>query len=287
MAVVMTRSVWSYNLETEFELIRRVIEFFPFISMGTEFPGVIFQSDPTLRQSQNNYAVMKANVDCMHLIQVGMTLSDRHGNLPTFGTSNRFIWEFNFCKFDVMCHPHAPHSIALLRRQGMNFHKNRNFGVNILRFAELMMLSGLLCNNHIHWITFHGAYDFGYMVKVLSHRFLYTQPLLPPNLEDFLQLVKFFFGHTIYDVKHLIKFCPNLYGGLDKVSETLGFDNSARKSHHIVWLFYMFLMRLKGCIFMHKMTWKNIPVLCMVWRCYDIYSSKRLYFSYFHYFPYK
>ncbi|WVZ05308.1 hypothetical protein V8G54_018654 [Vigna mungo] len=94
-----------------------------------------------------------------------------------------------------------------------------------------MMISGLLCNNHIHWITFHGAYDFAYLVKVLSHRFLHVQPLLPPNLGNFLQLVKFFFGHEIYDVKHLVKFCPNLYGGLDRVSKSLGLDNSARKIH--------------------------------------------------------
>ncbi|WVZ15297.1 hypothetical protein V8G54_012863 [Vigna mungo] len=101
-----------------------------------------------------------------------------------------------------------------------------------MRFVELMMISGLLCNNHIQWITFHGAYDFAYLVKVLSHRFLRMQPILPPNLGSFLHLVKFFFGHEVYDVKHLVKFCPNLYGGLDKVSKSLGLDNSAKKSHH-------------------------------------------------------
>ncbi|KOM36859.1 hypothetical protein LR48_Vigan03g024000 [Vigna angularis] len=205
--VVMTRSVWAYNLEAEFELIRRMIRFFPVISMDTEFPGVIFQLDPTFRQPRNNYALMKANVDrmckeSMHLIQVGLTLSDCHGNLPTFGTSNRFIWEFNFCEFDVTRHLHAPHSIALLQSQGMDFHKNRSFGANIMRFVELMMTSGFLCNSHIQWITFHGAYDFAYLVK------------------------------KVYDVKHLVKFCPNLYGGLDKVSKSLGLDNSARRSHH-------------------------------------------------------
>ncbi|XP_068466631.1 probable CCR4-associated factor 1 homolog 11 [Phaseolus vulgaris] len=229
---VMTRSVWSYNLESEFELIRSIISLYPFISMDTEFPGVIFQSHPAFRQPQNNYAVMKANVDSMHLIQVGLTLSDGHDNLPTFGTSNRFIWEFNFCEFDVTQHPHAPHSIALLRRQGMDFDKNRKFGVSIVRFAELMMFSGLLCNNNIQWIAFHSTYDFGYMVKILSQRFFYMQPFLPTNLCDFLQLVKYFFGYRVYDVKHLIRFCPNLHGGLDKVSNSLGLDNSGRRSHH-------------------------------------------------------
>jgi len=72
------------------------------------------------------------------------------------------------------------------------------------------------------------------MVKVLSHCLLHMQPLLPPNLGDFLQIVKFFFEQKEYDDKHLIRFCPNLHDSLDKVSEFLGLDNSARKSHHAV-----------------------------------------------------
>jgi len=97
---IMTRSVWSYNLESEFELIRSIIASYSFISMDTEFSGIIFQSHPSFRKPQNNYAIMKANVENIHLIQVGLTLSDCHDNLPTFGTSNRFIWEFNFCEFE-------------------------------------------------------------------------------------------------------------------------------------------------------------------------------------------
>ncbi|ESW30904.1 hypothetical protein PHAVU_002G191900 [Phaseolus vulgaris] len=152
---VMTRSVPSYNLESEFELIYFIIVLYPFISMDTEFPDVVFH----------------------------LTISDDHENLPTFGTSNLFIWEFYFCEFDVTRHPHVSHSIALLR-QGMNFDKNRKFGVSIVRFAELMMFSGLLCNNNIQWIAFHNAYHFEYIVKILEF-------------------------------------------------ESLGLDNSSRKSHHI------------------------------------------------------
>jgi len=98
---VMTRSVWSYNLKSEFEFIRFVIALYSFIFMDMEFLGVVFQSHPTFWQPQNNYALMKANLDCMHLIQVGLTISDDLDNLPTFGTSNYFICEFNFCEFDV------------------------------------------------------------------------------------------------------------------------------------------------------------------------------------------
>ncbi|XP_022631909.1 probable CCR4-associated factor 1 homolog 11 [Vigna radiata var. radiata] len=228
---IVTRSVWASNLETEFELMRSVITSYPLISMDTEFPGVIFHSNSDVRQPEHNYAVMKSNVECLHLIQVGLTLSDCHGNLPSFQSSDRFIWEFNFREFNVACDPHASDSIELLQRQGIDLEKNRKFGVDIIRFVELLMFSGMICNSNIQWITFHGAYDFGYLVKALTYRFLPTQPLLPVELSDFMQLVKFFFGGTIYDVKHMIKFCPNLYGGLDRVCESLCLDRAVGKSH--------------------------------------------------------
>ncbi|KAK7373517.1 hypothetical protein VNO80_06930 [Phaseolus coccineus] len=47
---VMTKSVWSYNLESEFELIRFVIALYHFISMDTKFLRVVFQSHPTFGQ---------------------------------------------------------------------------------------------------------------------------------------------------------------------------------------------------------------------------------------------
>ncbi|XP_020204059.1 probable CCR4-associated factor 1 homolog 11 [Cajanus cajan] len=223
---IVTRSVWACNVEYEFQLIGSVIGDYPFISMDTEFPGVVVRSDPSLlRLPENNYATLKANVDRLDLIQVGLTFSDAEGNLPKFGSSNSFIWEFNFCNFDVTRHLHAPDSIDLLRRQGIDFEKNRRFGIHTAHFAALMMRSGLACNNNIHWITFHGAYDFGYLLKALTGR------PLPQNLVQFLHVVKKFFGVRVYDVKHLLKFCPNLYGGLDRVCKSLNLDRMIGKSH--------------------------------------------------------
>ncbi|MED6190236.1 hypothetical protein PIB30_103919, partial [Stylosanthes scabra] len=227
---VVIRQVWAANVDHEFKVIRSVIKKYRLVSIDTEFPGVVFQ--PRNKSYRNllpeeTYQLMKANVEALKLVQLGLTLSDERGNLPDLGTNNRnsYIWQFNFRDFNITRDIHARDSVALLRSQGINFERNAVAGVSSARFAKLAAASGLLFNDTLTWVTFHGTYDIGYLVKIL------TWGVLPSRLEEFLDLVKKLFGGNAYDVKHVMRFCNGIYGGLEKVAETLQVDRVAGKCH--------------------------------------------------------
>ena len=88
----------------------------------------------------------------------------------------------------------AEDSIELLKTSGINFAKFEELGIDVQYFGELMMMSGLVLNEDVKWVSFHSSYDFGYLVKTLTCREL---PMDEPAFMDSLHT----YFPCIYDVK--------------------------------------------------------------------------------------
>ncbi|CAA6672260.1 unnamed protein product [Spirodela intermedia] len=212
---IQIREVWDDNLEAEFAQIREIVDEYPFVAMDTEFPGIVLRPVGSFKtNSEYNYQTLKANVDLLKMIQLGLTFSDEHGNLPTCDDGRQCIWQFNFREFNPQEDVFASDSIELLRQSGIDFKKNTEQGIDAQRFGELLMSSGIVLNDSVHWVTFHSGYDFGYLLKLL------TCQNLPETQAGFFELINIYFP-TLYDVKHMMKFCNSLHGGLNKLAELL------------------------------------------------------------------
>jgi CCR4-NOT transcription complex subunit 7/8 len=89
---------------------------------------------------------------------------------------------------------YAQDSIDLLKASGINFDKFERDGIDIHYFGEMLMMSGLVLNDEVKWLTFHSSFDFGYLMKTL------TNCDLPSEENVFIDLLLTYFP-CIYDVK--------------------------------------------------------------------------------------
>ncbi|TYI03160.1 hypothetical protein ES332_A11G316900v1 [Gossypium tomentosum] len=228
---IVVRQVFAEDLDSELLMIKKAILRYPFVSIDTEFPGTIFKPSKQVIREGNpiiNYHYMKSNVDALQIIQLGLSLSDARGNLPDFDSPFSYVWEFNFRDFNINRDRYASDSIQLLKRRGIDFEKNKEKGIDSKDFAKKFWDYGLLFNccglTNIIWITFHGTYDFEFMLKIL------TQNPLPLHLHSFMHQLAYFFGYNIFDLKHTFKLL-GLLGGLEKIAQTLNVTRITGSSH--------------------------------------------------------
>jgi len=192
------------------EHIRDIIEKYPYVAMDTEFPGVVAR--PVGDFGDTQYQTLRCNVDMLKLIQLGMSFTDGEGNWAEGCT----CWQFNF-KFSLSGDMFAQDSIELLKTSGIDFDKFEKFGIDVRYFGELMMMSGLVLNDEIKWVSFHSSYDFGYLLKTL------TCTDLPMDEAGFLDLLLTYFP-CIYDVKYMMTAVEGMHGGLSSLADTLQID---------------------------------------------------------------
>ncbi|XP_061961779.1 probable CCR4-associated factor 1 homolog 11 [Populus nigra] len=204
---VHLREVWTDNLVYEFFLIKEAISRFPLVALDTEFPGTIFQLNRdkswlSHATPYENYCLMKWNVDLLKIIQLGMALSDSHGNLPSFGTEFHYAWQFNFRDFNIKHDHHNEESIGLLERQGIDLKKNREKGIDSSDFERLILSLLIL-----------------------------TKRELPSDMRSFLGMMRFFFGVRVYDTKFMMGCISGLHGGLERVAMLLGVERITGSRH--------------------------------------------------------
>merc|ERR1719163_2335159 len=174
--------------------IRDLVQQYPYVSMDTEFPGVVARPIGSFKSSSDfHYQTLRCNVDLLKIIQIGLTLCNEEGQLaPGVCT-----FQFNF-KFSLSDDMYSQDSINLLERSGLNFAEHEERGIDPIYFAELLISSGCVLNDDVKWISFHSGYDFGYLMKLLT-----CKPLALDEDEFFSDLKLYF--PQFYDIKYLMK----------------------------------------------------------------------------------
>lgn len=165
------------------------------------------------------YNTLRENVNKLKIIQLGITLCSAAGQVA----SDYPTWQFNF-QFDTTCVIGLglsgsndiinEDSKLLLESSGLNFSNHTDSGINPTRFSELLTMSGLVLNNKIRWISFHGDYDFAYLIKLL------TGSNLPESKEEFDKIREIFFPH-VFDVKYIFHTFNTMSVGLNKIADQL------------------------------------------------------------------
>lgn len=125
-------------------------------------------------------------------------------------------WQFNF-KFSLAQDTYAQDSIDLLTNSGILFRRHSEEGIDHYELTQLLMTSGVVLSDDVKWLSFHGGYDFGYMLKLL------TDQELPSDKSEFFEQLRIYFP-AIYDVKYLMKSCRNIRGGLQEVADQLALE---------------------------------------------------------------
>ena len=244
------RNVWAENVEEEMAKIREIIETHPYVAMDTEFPGVVARPVSETYSPDFHYKSLKVNVDLLKIIQLGLSFADSEGNFA----KGCPCWQFNF-KFSLNDDMFAQDSIDLLVNSGISFDDHASRGIDPMRFGELLMVSGLVLDDKVRWVSFHSGYDYGYLLKLLT-----TQDL-PSDEKTFFETLKLYFP-TIYDIKYMTSLCDGHFGGLQKLADALkcqriGVEHQAGSDSLLTMTTYFALARAK---FMKSVSGKAMAI---------------------------
>ena len=158
-----------------------------------------------------HYQCLRCNVDCLKVIQLGISLFDENGESPPANIaeipgmsaySNNLkscptSWQFNF-KFSLEEDMYSDTSIQFLQEAGLDLKRFESEGVDPMKFGSRLISSGLVHFDDVWWISFHSGYDFAYVVKLMNRN------QLPEDETEYRKLLKIYFP-GIYDIKFMVQ----------------------------------------------------------------------------------
>ncbi|KAF8670665.1 hypothetical protein HU200_050477 [Digitaria exilis] len=217
---IPVRVVWEGNLVPELRFLRDLASNARYAAVTVHYPGVVVvpagaggQTSHALMTAEERYATMKANVDALKPIQVGLAVYNDYGHVAA--------WEFNFRGFHPDTDPHAPNSLEYLQSRGLSFREHQALGITPARLAAGLSNCGLFGRPGVSWATYAGAYHVAYLMKVLSvGNGGGNGNLLPDGLAGFLDVVRQRLGEDVYDVARMAVDC-GLPSGLERVAAAL------------------------------------------------------------------
>ncbi|XP_062187965.1 probable CCR4-associated factor 1 homolog 9 [Phragmites australis] len=219
------QQVWAHNFDREIKLIESLLPRFRYVAVDTEFPGTVHEPalPSYMLSAERRFSLLKANVDELELIQLGLMMFDMGCRLPDLCGATRYVREFNFREFDVRRPRHAPESIAMLRNKGVDFDLTHEDGIDAAVFGPRLrkwLRAGV--------ITFSGGYDLAYMVKMM---FGAGYKLLATAVE-FERVAKVLLQRKLFDVKEMARYCPSdLRGRLESIVGKLKVARAVREVH--------------------------------------------------------
>ena len=233
--------VYEDNFVEQIKILGTLLEDFNYIGMDTEFPGTVFHVENITEDFY--YKSLKKNVDKLKLIQLGITLTNEKGEYPK--NYPYHTWQFNL-EFDKDTELYKDESVDMLKKCGIDFDKLKKKGIKHHIFAQYFMVSNLVLNEDVHWVSFQGSYDFGYLLKLLINRDL------PQTEDEFMEeLNRYFINY--YDIRVIVKDNENLLKkGLNRLAELLEVRREGQEhqagSDSMVTIDVFFKLKKKGLV---------------------------------------
>ncbi|KAL6642666.1 hypothetical protein ACP70R_020847 [Stipagrostis hirtigluma subsp. patula] len=208
---VNVNEVWADNLSAEVDALRFFAQHARYVAVTVHYPGVVHGAGQSyeLRTAEERYAIVKANVDALKPVQVGVAVCAGAGAL--------FAWEFNLRDFHPDADRYATRSVEYLSSRGLDFDRHRQHGIPMATLTMALRSCGLIHRRPgVSWLTYSGAYHAAYLLKVITG----GSPL-PRDMAGFLAAVRRFLGDDVYDVARIADDCPTMPVGLECIAHRL------------------------------------------------------------------